>query len=155
MTTLTVDASRNARCSIINCSTVPDAPNPALNATTGSGAIDASNTDGSKPAAIRELPNARWVMPWVASICRTSLRGTEFRAKCRTNKLNATRMPAARPSDTRKFFPDNEGAFLEINVDELRGLPREQNHQDYQSALPDPEEDRVSQKFRRIIRRIV
>src|SRR5580692_1859166 len=155
MTTLTVDASCNARCSIINCSTVPEAPNPALNATTGAGAIEASNTDGSKSENIREFPTARCVMPRAASICRSSWRGTEFRAKCRTNKLNATRMPAASPSVNRKLLPDNEGAFLEINVDELRGLPREQDHQDYQSAPPDPEKDRVSQKFRRISRRIV
>src|SRR5271156_6159544 len=155
MTTLTVDASRNARCSIIKCSTDPEAPSPALNATTGSGAIDASNTGASKPAAMRELPSARCVMPWVASICLTSRRGTEFRAIRWTNKLNAIRSAAARPNDTSKFFPDNAGAFLEINVDKFRGLTREQNHDDYQHAPPDPEEDRVSQKSRRIIRRIV
>src|SRR5579862_375784 len=155
MTTLTVDASRNARCNIINCSTVPEAPNPALNAITGWGAIDASKTDESKPAAIRELPSAKCVIPVVASSSRTSCRGTEFSAICRTIKLNATRIPATRPSDTRKVFPVNEDAFLEINVDELRGLPREQNHQDYQSAPPNPEKDRISQKFRRVFRRIV
>jgi len=99
--------------------------------------------DPENPAAISELPIARWVTSAVASRRCSNWRGTEFRADRMTTKFAAARMIAAIATAIRKSRAERCGFDSEINVDEFRRLSREKNHNQQQNTPPASAHDRT------------